>query len=65
MPLFLLTFSRTKSTVLPLWILLVSVYPLRKLGDLSGFMSVMSQDLALHKGVPQLQTASADLWTFC
>jgi hypothetical protein len=61
---FLLTPSRTKLTVVPLWILLVSVYPLRELGTFSLLSSVMPQDLALQQGASQLQTASADLWTF-
>jgi hypothetical protein len=61
---FLLTFSRTKLTVVLLRILLVSVYSLRKWGNFPPLTSVMSQDFALQQGVSQLQTASADLWTF-
>jgi hypothetical protein len=61
---FLLTLSRTKLTVVLLWILLVSVYPLSKLRTFPPLTSVMSQDLALQQGVSQLQTAYADLWTF-
>jgi hypothetical protein len=61
---FLLMFSRTKLTIVVLWILLVSMYPLSKLGTFPPLTSAMSQDLALRQGAPQMQTASADLWTF-
>jgi hypothetical protein len=60
---FLLTFSRTKLTVVVLWILLVSVYPLSKLETFPLLTSVMSQDWALQQGASQLQT-STNLWTF-
>jgi hypothetical protein len=56
---FLLTFSRTKLTVVLLWILLVSVYPLSKLETCPPLRSVMSQ-----RGASRLQTTSANLWTF-
>jgi hypothetical protein len=48
---FLLTFPRTKLTVVLLWILLVSVYPLNKLGTFPPLTSVLSQDLALQQGM--------------
>jgi hypothetical protein len=60
----LVTFSRTKVTVVLLWILLGSVYPLNKLETFPTLASVMCQDLALQQGASQLQTSSADLWTF-
>jgi hypothetical protein len=53
-----------KNKALPLWTLLVSVYPLSKLETLSPVTSEMSQDLALQQGASRLQTASANLWTF-
>jgi hypothetical protein len=40
------------------------MYPLNKLDTFQHLKSVMSQDLALQQGASQLQTASADLWTF-
>jgi hypothetical protein len=61
---FLLAFLRTELNVLLLWILLVSVYPLNKSETFQPLKSVMFQDLALQQGTSQLQTASADLWTF-
>jgi hypothetical protein len=60
----LLTFSRTQLTVVLLWILLVSVYPLSKLECVPPLTSVMSQDLVLQQGASRLQTTSANLWTF-
>jgi hypothetical protein len=60
---FLLTVSRTKLTVVLLWILLVSVYPLSRLEIFPPLTSVMSQDLALQQGASRLHT-SADPWTF-
>jgi hypothetical protein len=51
----LLMFSRTKLIVGLLWILLVSVYPLSKLGTFPPLTSVMSQDLTLQQGASQLQ----------
>jgi hypothetical protein len=61
---FLLSSSRTKSTVDLSWLLLVSVYPLSKLDTFPLLMSVMCQELALQQGASQLQTTSASLWTF-
>jgi hypothetical protein len=40
------------------------MYPLGKLETSPPLKSVMSQDLALLQGASQLQTASANLWTF-
>jgi hypothetical protein len=57
---FFLTFSK-KELIIMLYILLVSVYPLCKLGTFPPLASVMSQDLALQQGESQLQTASAEL----
>jgi hypothetical protein len=62
--LFLITVFRTQLTAVPLWMLLVSVRPLNKLGSFLPATSVMPQDLALQQGASQLQTASADLRTF-
>jgi hypothetical protein len=61
---FLLIFSRIKLTVVLLWIVFVSVYPLSKLETFVPLTSIMSQDLALQRGASRLQTASANLWTF-
>jgi hypothetical protein len=61
---FLLTFSGTKLTAVELWILLVPVYPLIKLGTFLPLTSVTCQDLAHVQGSSQLQTASAVHWTF-
>jgi hypothetical protein len=38
--------------------------PVKQIRHFPPLMPVMSQDLARHQGVPQLQTTSADLWTF-
>jgi hypothetical protein len=54
---FLSAFSRTKLTVVLLWILLVSMYTLSKLGTFA-LLSVSFNDF-FH--VLQLQTTSADL----
>jgi hypothetical protein len=57
---FLLKFFRNKIiTVALLWILLVSVYPLRRLRTLPPLTSRLN--VALLQGASQLQTASADL----
>jgi hypothetical protein len=61
---FLSASSRTKLTVVLLWILLVSVYLLNKLGTFLPSASVIPQDLARQQDTSQLQTTSADLWTF-
>jgi hypothetical protein len=60
----LLTFSRTTFSFVLLWIVLVSLYPLRKSETFVPLTSVMSQDLALHQGTSRLQMSSANLWTF-
>jgi hypothetical protein len=59
---FLLTFSRTKLTIVLLWTLLVSVYPLRKLETFPPLMSVMSED-SLQQRASRLHT-STNPWTF-
>jgi hypothetical protein len=51
---FLLTFPETKSTVAPLWMLLVSLYPLSKLETFPPSTSVMSQHSALEQGAARL-----------
>jgi hypothetical protein len=43
----LLTISSSKVIVVPLWTLLVSVFPLRKLETFPTLTATMSQDLAL------------------
>jgi hypothetical protein len=60
----LLTFSRTKLTVVLIWIHLVSVYPLSRLDTFPPLTSEMFQHLVLQQGASRLQTTSADLWTF-
>jgi hypothetical protein len=60
----LLTFSRTKLTVILLWIELVSVYPLNKLETFPPLTSVMSQDLALQQGASRLQTTPENFGRF-
>jgi hypothetical protein len=52
----LLTFSRTKLTVVLLWMLLVSVYPLCKLQTLPPLTSVTPQDSDLQQAASRLQT---------
>lgn len=50
------SFSRTKLNFVLLWKLLVSMYPLSKLGTFPP-LSVMFKDFSLYKGVPQLQNS--------
>jgi hypothetical protein len=38
--------------------------PTKQITDFSTLTSVMSQDLGLQQGASQLQTTSANLWTF-
>jgi hypothetical protein len=61
---FLVMFSRTKSNVVLLQTLFVSVYLLSKLGTFPSLMSVTSQDLPFRQGVPQLKMAYEDLSIF-
>jgi hypothetical protein len=61
--LFLINVFRTKLTVVLLWILLVSWYPLSKSETSPHLTSVMSQDLALQQDASRLQT-TANFWTF-
>jgi hypothetical protein len=61
---FLLMFAGTKMTIVLLWISLVSVYPLSKLGKFSLLTSVMSQNLAHQQGASRLQPTSTNPWTF-
>jgi hypothetical protein len=62
---FLINVSKSKKfTVVPLWILLVSMYLLSKVEIFPHLMLVMSHDLVLRQGASQLRTASADLWGF-
>jgi hypothetical protein len=37
--------------------------PVKQIKHFSSIMPVMSHDLALLRGAPQLEVASADLWT--
>jgi hypothetical protein len=48
---YLLTFWRTKLTVVLLWMLLMSMYPLGKLEAFLPLTSVISQELELQQGV--------------
>jgi hypothetical protein len=56
--LLLVTFPWIKSTVVLLWTLLVSMYPLSKLRTFKFLILIMIQNLVLHQGSSQLQRAS-------
>jgi hypothetical protein len=61
---FLNTLFQNKINFVLLWLLLPSTYALGKSGAFPPSMPAMSQDLVLHHSMLQLQTASAELWTF-
>jgi hypothetical protein len=55
---FILTFSRSKLSLVLLWLLLVSIYPWSKLETFPSLKSVMSRDFVLQQAVSRLQTTS-------